>query len=141
MIRYYDASALAKRYVEEPESEELLRLLSDGIAVTCRLSESEIASALARRQREGSLSKAARDRLLEVMRKDMASLYVVEDSSEVSGLACALLMRHKLRAADALHLASALMLAGWSGLRVQFVGYDQAQNEAAGREGLDRPAN
>ena len=137
MIRYFDVSALAKRYVMEPRSTEVARMLSDGIAVTCRLSESEIASALARRQREGSLSLAVRDRLLEVMQKDMASLYVVEVTAEVSTLACRLLMRHKLRAADALHLASALTLAGRSGLEVQFVSFDQTQNEAASREGIE----
>jgi uncharacterized protein len=115
-------------------------MLSDGTAVTCRLSESEIASALARRQREGALSMASRDRLLGIMRVDMASLYVVEVTPEVSALACTLLMRRRLRAADAIHLASALMLAGRSGLEVQFVSFDRAQNEAAGREGLDLPS-
>lgn len=140
MIRYFDASALSKRYVAEPRSKEIVRLLSDGIAVTCRLSESEVASALARRQREGGLTVAARDLLLEVMQNDIASFYVVEVSPEVSALACKLLMRHKLRAADALHLASALTLTRHSDLRVQFVSFDQAQNEAAAREGLDLPA-
>ncbi len=136
MIRYFDASALAKRYVAEPHGSELASLLSDGFAVTSRLSESEIASALARRHREGGLSRAARDRLVQVMQKDLASLYVVEVTSEVSALACTLLMRHKLRAADALHLGSALSLASRSGLEIQFVGFDLAQNEAAAREGL-----
>jgi predicted nucleic acid-binding protein len=74
------------------------------------------------------------------MQRDLASLYVVEVTSEVSRLACRLLMRHKLRAADALHLGSALVLAGRSGLEVQFVSFDQTQNEAARREGLDLPA-
>jgi len=140
LIRYFDASALAKRYVREPQSRDVMRLLSDGIAVTCRLSESEIASALARRQREGNLSVAARDRLVEIMQKDMASLYVVEVTAEVSALACRLLRSHKLRAADALHLASALTVAVRPDLKVQFVSFDQAQNEAAGREGFDLPA-
>ncbi len=136
MIRYFDASALAKRYVAEPRSGAVASLLSEGITVTSRLTESEIASALARRQREGALPVSARDRILLNMQKDMASLYVVEVTSEVSALACRLLMRHKLRAADALHLSSALSLAGRSGLEIQFVSFDQAQNEAAAREGF-----
>jgi uncharacterized protein len=139
VIRYFDASALAKRYVAEPESKDVGRLLSDGIAVTCRLSEAEIASALARRRREGALTAAVRDRLLASMQRDMASLYVVELSSEVSGLACSLLMRHKLRVGDALHLASALLVSGRSGIDVQFVAYDQALNEAAIKEGFELP--
>jgi predicted nucleic acid-binding protein len=140
LIRYFDASALAKRYVAEPESKEVARLLLDDIAVTCRLSETEIASALARRQREGRLTAATRDRLLASMQRDLASLYVVEVSPEVSELGCRLLMRHKLRAADALHLASALFLSRRSESNIQFVAFDQALNEAAHREGLALPA-
>lgn len=139
MIRYFDASALAKRYVAEPESKVVEHLLSDGIAVTCRQSEAEIASALARRRREGVLTAAVRDRLLASMQRDMASLYVVEVSPEVSAHACRLLMRHKLRAGDALHLASALVLLGRSDITVQFVAYDQALNEAALKEGFELP--
>ena len=139
MIRYFDASALAKRYVAEPGSEDVGQLLADGIPVTCRLSEVEIASALARRRREGALTAAARDRLLASMHRDMASLYVVEVLPEVSALACRLLTRHQLRAGDALHLASALMLSGRSGITVQFVAYDRALNEAAVKEGFQLP--
>ena len=111
----------------------------DGIAATGRLSEPEMASALARRQREGSFALAERNRLLEAMQQDMASLYVVEISPEVSALACRLLMRHKLRAGDSLHLASALILAERSSLKVQFVGFDEDLNEAARQEGLEFP--
>ena len=137
MIRYFDASALAKRYVAEPHSKAVSRLLSEGAAATGRLSEAEIASALGRRHREGSLTLAERNRLLEVMLQDMDSLYVVEISLEVSRLACRLLMRHRLRAGDALHLASALMLAAQAKLTVQFVAFDAALNKAAEKEGLD----
>jgi len=139
LIRYFDASALVKRYVAEPQSKTVGRLLSDGIALTCRLTEAEIASAFARRQRESSLTLSERDQLLAVMQQDMASLFVVELSPEVSALACRLLMRYRLRAGDALHLASALMLAGWSDIKIQFVGFDAALNEAARKEGLELP--
>jgi predicted nucleic acid-binding protein len=139
LIRYFDASALAKRYVAEPHSKAVARLISDETAITGRLSEPEVASALARRHREGKLSLTERDRLLEAMQQDMASLYVAEISPEVSSLACRLLMRHKLRAGDSLHLASALILASRTNLTVQFVGFDEALNEAARQEGLELP--
>jgi predicted nucleic acid-binding protein len=48
-------------------------------------------------------------------------------------------MRHKLRASDALHLASALILSSRSELTVQFVAFDQALNQAACREGFELP--
>ena len=139
MIRYYDASALAKRYITEPHSNEVDLMLSDGIAVTCRISEAEIASALARRQREGSIKVEERDRLMGVLEQDIASLYVIEISPEISALACGLLMRYKLRAADALHLASALFLTRRSEIKMQFVAFDHDLNEAARREGFSLP--
>jgi predicted nucleic acid-binding protein len=100
------------------------------------LSAPEIASALARRHREGKLKTADRDRLLIQMERDMGSLYVVEISTEVSALACRLLMKHKLRASDAVHLASALTITGQAGVECQFIGFDVNLNDAAQREGL-----
>jgi hypothetical protein len=95
--------------------------------------------ALARRQREGDFTAATRDRLLASMQRDIASFCVAELSSEVSVLACRLLMCNKLRASDALHLASALILSSRSELTVQFVAFDQALNQAACREGFELP--
>jgi predicted nucleic acid-binding protein len=140
LICYFDASALAKRYVEEPHSVAVNRLLSSGIALTSRLSQPEIASALARRYREGDLTIKECNRLLKALQQDLASLYVVEISSEISALACRLLMRHKLRASDSLHLASALLPSRRGNLEVQFVAFDKNLNEAAKQEGLQVPS-
>ncbi len=52
MIRYFDASALAKRYVKEAGIQAVCRLLDAGNAAVSRLSEVEVASALVRRARE-----------------------------------------------------------------------------------------
>ena len=46
MTRYFDASALAKRYVRETGSTTVRRLLASGVAATSRLSEVEVASAI-----------------------------------------------------------------------------------------------
>lgn len=73
------------------------------------------------------------------MEDDMASFYVVEISPEVSTLACRLLTNHKLRAADALHLASAVLVSRRIGSGCQFVGFDGDLNAAARREGLELP--
>ena len=61
-MHYFDASALAKRYVREIGSQSVRRLLAAGVAATSRLSEVEVASAIARRAREGVLSAEQRDR-------------------------------------------------------------------------------
>ena len=139
MIRYFDASALAKRYLQEEHSDAVNRLLVQGLSTTSRISEAELASALARRHREGRLSKEQRDQFISSMERDMGSLYVIEVSPEVSSLACRLLVNHVLRAADALHVASALMLARRAEKGVQFIAFDKHLNNAARLEGLEVP--
>jgi hypothetical protein len=142
-IRYFDASALVKRYVDEPpaaEAERVRRLLGQGLPATSRFSQIEVASALARRCREGTLSAADRDRAAAALAADFAALNVVELSPEVTALAGRLLARHPLRAGDALQLASALLLARRASGRVEWVACDQRLAEAAVREGLRVPA-
>ena len=136
MIRYFDASALVKRYVDEPEGEEVLRLLADAIPATSRLSEVEIASALIRRWREGDLSAAERDRALAALAADLAAMNVVELAPEISALAIRLLLRHGLRAGDAVQLASSSYLQRKVGRTVELVAFDRRLVEAAAREGL-----
>ena len=57
MILYLDTSALVKLYVEEPNSEEVRSAVDGAVAVAVsEVSYTEARSALARREREGSLS-------------------------------------------------------------------------------------
>jgi len=69
-MRYFDASALAKRYVREKGSAKVRRLLSSDVAATSRYSAVEIASALARRAREGAISPDDRERTLAALQFD-----------------------------------------------------------------------
>lgn len=133
---YFDASALAKRYVSEPETPSVRRLLGQGVPATSRLSEVEVASALGRRCREGAVSADDRDRALAQLREDIASMYVVELSAEIAAAARALLLRHPLRASDAIQLASCLHLAEQLGAPAELVVYDVPLVTAARSEGL-----
>ncbi|MFN2446728.1 MAG: type II toxin-antitoxin system VapC family toxin [Vicinamibacterales bacterium] len=109
-MRYFDASALAKRYVREKGSLKVRRLLSSDVPATSRLSAVEIVSALMRRSREGALTDKERRRALAALEADMAAMLVVELTPEIVTRAQALLMRHPLRAGDAIQLASCLYL-------------------------------
>jgi len=136
LIGYFDASALAKRYVEEPESPMVRRLLGECLVCTSRLSEVEVASALVRRARDGSLSPAERDRALSALSEDMRSFYVVELFPEIARVARGLLLRHPLRASDAVQLASSTHVRESAEEDVFFVAFDGRLNEAAVGEGL-----
>ncbi len=128
---------MVKRYVEEPGSGRVRRLLASNLVATSRHSEIEIASALARRCREGSIAIEDRDRALAALRQDLRSFLLVEVRAPLSRRCVALLKCHPLRAADALQLASCLEFEKQLGLPMLFVAYDRRLNEAAKTEGLE----
>jgi predicted nucleic acid-binding protein len=105
-------------------------------SATARLSAVEIASALARRCREGAFAAAERDRALSALEKDFATLRVVELSPAVALEASSLVVRHPLRAGDAVQLASALLLRRELATDVAFFAYDDRLSVAARAEGL-----
>ena len=140
MIVYFDASALAKRYVEEEHTPEVLRWLEQSTPVVCRLSEVEIASALARRCREHALSRPERDRALGALEEDLQALHVVELSPDVVSTASEILLRHPLRAADAIQLGSALILRERLRTAIAFATFDQRLAAASQAEGLRAPS-
>lgn len=125
-----------KRYVREAGGDRVRRWLASGTPATSRLSEVEVASALARRWREGAFGAAERDRALSALASDLNSLTVVEIVPAVAGSARKLLVRHVLRAGDALQLASCLYLREAVGETVAFAGFDDRLSGAAAREGL-----
>ena len=83
-MRYFDASALVKRYMRETGSTTVRRLLLSDTPVTSRLSEVEVASALVRRAREGVFSTAERDRALAAFASDLEAILVVELTEDVT---------------------------------------------------------
>jgi predicted nucleic acid-binding protein len=135
-MRYFDASALVKRYVREPGSTKVQRLLAAEVPATSRLSAVEIASAVARRVREGSLPGDDRDRILAAADRDFTALLVVEVTAAVVMSAQRLLQRHTLRTGDAIQLASCLQLQEHIEDEVTFVGFDDRLLAAARAERL-----
>ncbi|HYN06944.1 MAG TPA: type II toxin-antitoxin system VapC family toxin [Vicinamibacterales bacterium] len=133
-MQYFDASALAKRYVREKGSVKVRRLLSSGLAATSRYSAVEIASALARRTREGAISPDDRERTMAALQTDLSAMLIVELTAEVVIRAQALLQRHSLRAGDAVQLASCLRLREELEDDVSLVAFDERLVAAARKE-------
>lgn len=142
-MRYFDTSALVKQYfLQEPGSKTVRELLKSGERVfTAVLTYTETHAALARRRREGTLSPQVTRRLALRFDRDWETYDVLLLNQDVLSLARQVLYRHPLRSADAIHLASALLLArktaatGW-----EFVCADQRLGAAASIEGL-QPIN
>ena len=137
MTRYFDASALVKRYVREEGSATVRRLLASGTPATSRLSDVEVSSAIVRRSREGAFTIEQRDRVLAALRRDVPALAIVELTPEVAAGVRTLLLKHVLRAADAVQLASCLYLQRQLGRPVRFIAFDRRLVLAARAEGLD----
>ena len=125
-----------KRYVREPGAVSVRRLLKADPAATSRLSEVEVASALVRRAREGAFTVAERDRALASLAGDVAALIIVEFTPEITADARALLLRYRLRAGDAVQLASCLYLQREMRQPLPFVAFDDRLAKAARHEGL-----
>ena len=128
----FDASALAKRYAAEVGRERALSLFAAAsellVAAHCK---TEVASALLRRRREGSLSPQDFDRAWAAAQQDVADMTLVPLDSHVERFAFAAMEFGALRAMDALHVGSALSA------RVDlFVTSDHRQAMAAREMGL-----
>ncbi len=134
-MRFFDASALVKRYVRERQSATVRRLLGAGPVAVSRLSEAEVASALARLSREHGLAAFRRDRAIAALATDLSAWHIVELTAEVIGLARRLLTRHPLRTGDAIQLACGLCLQDAIGQSLDgFVTYDDHLIAAARAE-------
>jgi predicted nucleic acid-binding protein len=136
VIHYFDFSALVKRYIEEPGSDTVESLLQDGIAATSRFTHVEILSAVGRRYRDGDIAAKDHQRIVSSLRRDFDALVVVELTGAVVEESERLLIRHALRAGDALQLASCIVLRERTENQVAFVAFDERCNEAAISEGL-----
>lgn len=136
MTRYFDASALVKRYVREVGTTTVRRLLASGTTATSRLSEVEVSSAIVRRAREKAFTIEQRDRMLAALQRDVPALAIVELTPEITADARTLLLRHPLRAGDAVQLASCLYLQRQLAQPVPLVAFDGRLVLAARLEGL-----
>ncbi|MEN0128333.1 MAG: type II toxin-antitoxin system VapC family toxin [Brevundimonas sp.] len=110
-IVYLDTSALVKLCVAEAGS-DLVAALWDGadLVATSRLADAEVRAVLAAGRRAGRLEPAQEQAALAAWERLWPGLHVIELQDVVTRGAATLVGTHPLRAADALHLASALVL-------------------------------
>ena len=136
-MRFWDASAVVPLLVDEPTRRPLIDLLArDPGMVVWWGTPVECTSAIARREREGSLDAAAASAMLQRLRAVADAWHEVLATDAVRDVAQRLLRVHPLRAADALQLAAALACAGGEPDSLAFVCLDSRLAEAAQREGL-----
>ena len=133
MRAFFDSSAFAKRFVEEPGSQEVEELCAKAtelaLSVVCGL---EIISALNRRLREQNLTRYEYARTKERLAQDVRDAAIINLTTPVIRSSIVVLETSTVRTLDALHIACALE---WGA--ELFVSADQRQIAAAKGVGLE----
>lgn len=127
MTLYVDTSALLKRYVEEPESEECASYLVEADWVTAAHTEVEVRRNLARLLSGSELRHAQR-----CFFEDWERIHVVSLDATTCKRAAEVAELTGARSLDALHLAAALR----TGSSVTLLTYDLRQAQVARQLGM-----
>jgi len=129
---FFDSSAFAKRYVEEPGSQTVddLCAAASELALSV-IAVPEIISALNRRVRDRLLSRGEYAEAKRRLSEDVRDATIINLTPAVIAACTAVLEAGPVRAMDALHVACALE---WDADR--FVSSDKRQITAARRAGL-----
>ncbi len=136
-MRYWDTSAILPLLVREATSDVITRQVeADSAIVTWWGTRVECVSAIARLEREGALPATQTRASLARLDELAARWSEVPAIDDVRIQAARLLRTHRLRAADALQLAAAIVASGFSAPSLPFLTLDSRLAEAAEREGF-----
>jgi uncharacterized protein len=109
VIAYLDASALVKRYLVEPRSQETIALTAESeMVATSIVSRAEVAAALAKAVRMGLVAEGVARRAQRSFDGDWQDVLRVPVTEALVDRARTLAWDHALRGSDAVQLASAL---------------------------------
>jgi hypothetical protein len=137
-MRYWDACAVLPLLVEETSTPTMaLHLRDDGAMAVGWLTRVECWSALARLARDGDLDEGGLARAAGLLAEAAERWTEVPPLERVREQGIRLLRVHPLRAADALQLASALVLCDFEPRALPFVTLDARLANAARREGFE----
>jgi predicted nucleic acid-binding protein len=135
---YLDTTALVKLYVDEEGAATVRDAVAQAeLIATSAIAYVEARAAFARRYRERGLSKSAHRSLVRDFERDWPRYLTVEVAPTVIRDAARLAESHRLRAYDAVHLASARTVAGRASRSCVFASWDATLERAAAREGLE----
>jgi len=136
-VRFWDSSAIVPLLVAELSSAAVLQGYErDPEVVAWWATEAECVSALARLEREGSLSAPSMTAGLRRLDGLARSWREVQPVAAVRQTAIRLLRVHPLRTADALQLSAAIVAAEDHPATLPFVTLDERLAQAADREGF-----
>lgn len=136
-MRFWDSSAIVPLLVDEEDQKHALRQLEeDPTMLVWWGTPIECVSALARRERDGSLDSDGMRLALARLRALSDQWHEILPTSTLRSVAERVLRVHPLRAADAVQLAAALVASERDPPSLEFVSLDDRLHEAASKEGF-----
>jgi len=136
-VRFWDASGIVPLLLDEPGGKSLEVLLEeDPDVLTWWGTEVECISAVRRRERDGTLDRAAVEVTLASLSAWREEWSEVAPTDEVRRLAARILATHPLRSGDALQIAAAVQAAAGRPGTLPFVVRDKRLADAASKEGF-----
>lgn len=138
MRLYLETSALVKLYVDEEGSPVVLRAADQAeLIATSAIAYIEARAAFVRRRYEGGLSAGDYRRVIRDLDADWTRYLIVEVTDSLIRKGASFAETHRLRAYDAIHLASAAVVRGWLAEPIVFASWDLGLAKAARGEGLE----
>lgn len=134
---YFDTSVLVKNYIEETGSTRARDLLKTYLFLSSSISPLELMSALMRRRSRGELQPQDLPRILDRVREDRSSWKLLDVGPSVLSQGEELVQKVRMRALDAIHVASLVTFQAASGIQVPFITGDGRQRDAAKQMKLD----
>lgn len=136
-VAYVDTSVFVKLFDErEAGAPALSRRMEETLGAASALLLPEAMSAVARKSREGRFDRKESESLRRRVRDTCTRLLRVALTSDVMSEAERLLFAHTLRAGDAVHLASAILLRRTRDGDLPLLTADRSMVKAARAEGL-----
>ena len=137
MNLYLDTSALIKRYINEPGTEDVRAWVRTAEAMSLSMmTRAETGAGLTRLQRRGIITQEEYKGALEQFRLDWEWYQRIPINEELVARADFLACQHGLRGYDAVHLAAALIWQEALMLPVTLATYDQELADAGKKSGL-----
>ena len=134
---YFDTSVLVKRYVRENGSDQAQKLLRKYRFISSAVTPVEASASFRRRRDSGDIEPRYFEAIIERFDLDRLKWDLIETGKDVLDRAEHMSRRNKLRALDAIHLASAVLFKEETNIRTPLITADAAQREAAVLLSLD----
>ena len=138
MILYLDTSALVKRYIEEPHSDELISKWKEAEeVVTSAVTYAETVASFYRKKREANFKEKLIDKILSTFRDEWMSFIRIQVTDELNEIIDRVIGNYPLRGFDAIHLASAILVNQALPEDLLFACFDRRLSMAAMEEGFE----